>query len=144
MILDDTLVFSDAQAITATAGSTNVIDLGAAGTAYGHSAALRRDIGIGTSIPILITVVEAFNNLTSVTVALQVDDNAAFSSPKTVASSSAVPLADVNAVGKQINFPAEVPEGTDERYMRLLFTLAGVAPTTGKITAAIVAGRQTN
>lgn len=33
MILDNTLIFSEKQAITADAGSTNVIDIGAAGTA---------------------------------------------------------------------------------------------------------------
>jgi hypothetical protein len=35
MILDSTTLFSNAQAITATAASTNYIDLGAPGTVYG-------------------------------------------------------------------------------------------------------------
>lgn len=143
MILDDTLVLSDSQAITATAASTNIIDLGAAGTAYGASAPVRRDVGRATHIPILVTVVEAFNNLTSLTVALQVDDDVAFGSPTTVATGPAIPLASLTA-GAQINWPAELPEGVNERYMRLNYTVAGAAPTTGKIVAAIVAGRQSN
>ena len=45
MIFDKTLQFSDQQAITATAVSTNVIDLLPTGTVYGHAAALLRDLG---------------------------------------------------------------------------------------------------
>jgi len=37
-----------------------------------------------------------------------------------------------------------VPIGTNERYMRLKYTLVGTAPTTGKITAGVTAGNQTN
>ena len=58
-MLDNTALFSDAQAITADAGSTNVIDLGAAGTAFGHSAAVARDIGKATEILVTCNVVEA-------------------------------------------------------------------------------------
>jgi hypothetical protein len=142
MILDDTLIFSDAQAVTADAGSTNVIDIGAAGTAYGASAPIRRDIGIGTSIPILICITEAFNNLTSITFSLQVDDNAAFSSATTVVSTGAIALASLG-VGARIPFP-QLPEGTNERYVRLYYDITGAAPTTGKIIAGVVAGLQTN
>ena len=143
MIVDDTLVLSDSQAITATAASTNIIDLAAAGTPYGHTNAVRRDIGIGTDIPIAVIVTEAFNNLTSLSVAIQVDDDPAFGSPKTVATGPAVPLADL-AVGRQLPFPAAIPEGVDERFMRFNYTVVGAAPTTGKLFAGPVAGRQTN
>lgn len=145
MILDDTLVLSDAQAITATARSTNIIDLGAAGTAYGHAAALARDVGKATDIPILVTVVEGFNNLTSLAVQLEVDDDPAFGSPTVVAAGPAVTLASGGlGLGRVINFPAQLPEGTNERFLGLRYTVAGAAPTLGKITAAIVAGRQSN
>ena len=144
MIVDDTLVWSDHQAITADAASTNIIDIGAAGTAFGHSAAVRRDIGIGTSIPVYVTVTEAFDNLTSLTISLQVDNDAAFGSPKTVATSQAYPLADIDAAGVKLFWPAELPEGTDERYVRLYYDVTGTNPTTGKIFASIVAAAQTN
>ena len=58
MILDNTLIFREKQAITADAGSTNVIDIGAAGTAYNHAAPVRRDIGIATEIPVYVSVTE--------------------------------------------------------------------------------------
>ena len=142
MIIDATLIFSDSQAVTADAGSTNNINIGAAGTAYGHSAPVKRDIGIGTEIPLWISVTEAFNNLTSLTLVLQTDDNAAFSSPKEVASKTYA-LADLT-LGARLKFPAELPEGTDEQYVRLSYDVTGTAPTTGKIFAAVTAGAQTN
>jgi len=143
MIFDNTLLFSDAQAITADAGSTNTIDLGATGTPFGASAALVRDIGKGCKIPLSISVVEAFNNLTSIEISLQVDDNSGFASPKTAARSAVIVLADLTA-GKQIDFPDYIPQGANERYLRLYYDITGTAPTTGKITAGVVASRQTN
>lgn len=143
MILDDTLVLSDAQAVTASAGSTNIIDLGAAGTAFGHAAAVRRDIGIGTEIPISVTVDTTFATLTSLAISVQVDDDVAFGSPTTIATGPAIAAATLVA-GYKFTFPAELPEGTNEHYLRLFYTVAGSSATAGKITAAVVAGRQTN
>lgn len=143
MIVDNTLVLSDSQAITATAASTNQIDLGAAGTAYGAASPVRRDIGDGTNIPIIVEITQAFNNLTSLQVSLEVDDDVAFGSPTTVATGPAIPLASLT-LGAVINWPARVPLGTNERFMRLKYTVVGTAPTLGKVFASIVAGRQTN
>lgn len=143
MIVDNTLVFSDSQAITADAGSTNVIDLGATGTAYGHGSALARDVGKGNEIPIAVTVTETFDALTSINISVQSDDNAAFSSAKTIAKSGEILLAAL-VTGYKFSFPAELPEGSDERYLRLYYDITGSTPTVGKIFAAIVAGRQTN
>lgn len=140
MILDNTAIFSDAQPITATAASTNVIDTGARGTAFGHAAALSADLGKATEVLVTCNVVEAFNNLTSLKIAVEVDDSAAFSSPKEVASKTYL-LADINST-KILSFPAEIPEGADEQYVRLNYTVTGTAPSTGKITAGVVAGRQ--
>jgi len=141
MIFDATLLFSDAQAITADAASTNYIDLGATGTPYG-GVALRRDIGPGTRVPISVTVGAAFNNLTSIRIDLEVDDNTSFSSAKVVASVTYV-LARLTA-GAILDFPDYVPEGTDERYFQLRYTVTGTNPSTGNFTAGIVAAKQTN
>lgn len=144
MIFDNTLLFSDGQAITADAASTNVVDLGDTGTPYGDTRKLVRDIGKGQKpVPLWVSVTEAFNNLTSLEILLQVDDNSAFASPKTVSRSGAIPLADLTA-GKPIDYPDYVPQGANERYFRLYYDITGTAPTTGKITAGVVADRQTN
>jgi hypothetical protein len=133
MIFDLTTLLSNAQAITATAASSNNEDLSP--TAPG----IVRDIGKGKQIPLLIQVVETFNNLTSLTIAIQTDDNGGFPSPKTVWSQTVV-LADLIA-GKVI-VPEYIPRGTDERYMRLYYTVTGTAPSTGKITAGATMGNQ--
>jgi hypothetical protein len=135
MITSQQELLSDAQAITATAASTNIIDLGPVQNG------IVRDIGKGRPIPLLIQVVEAFNNLTSLTVSLQVDGDSAIGSPKTVWSET-IPLANLT-VGRVI-VPEYITRGTDERYLRLNYTVTGTAPTTGKITAAITMGNQSN
>lgn len=133
MIFDLTTLLSNAQAITATAVSTNVIDLSPRATG------IVRDIGKGNPIPLLIQVVETFNTLTSLAIALQVDEDSAFGSPKTVWSTSVV-LADLIA-GKVI-VPEYITRGTDERYMRLQYSVTGTNPTLGKITAGVTMGNQ--
>lgn len=130
MILDSTNLFSDAQAILATALSENVIDL-----------SVIKDLGKGVPIPVLIQVTEDFNTLTSLAIALEVDDNAGMTSAKVVQTTSIV-LADLVA-GKRIP-PMYLPEGIDERYMALRYTVTGTDPTEGAITAGISMGNQTN
>jgi hypothetical protein len=141
-IVDNTLVYSDGQAITATAASTNIIDHLKPGTPYGWSSPLMRDLGNGADIPLSVLVTQTFNNLTSLTVAFQVSDDAAFTTPVTVGQSGAIPLASLTA-GSRITFPSEIPEGTTKQYSRLYYTVAGTAPTAGKIFAGVTAGKQT-
>ncbi|HBR1352338.1 TPA: hypothetical protein L9L49_000757 [Klebsiella quasipneumoniae subsp. quasipneumoniae] len=129
MLLDQQALFSAAQAITATAASTNVIDTGS-----------NKDVGKYGDIPLLIQVVEGFNNLTSLTVTVQTDDNSAFSSAADVLSMT-IPLASLVLGYKSpvIMLPMKM-----ERYIRLNYTVTGTAPTTGKVTAGITGGVQTN
>jgi hypothetical protein len=141
MIFDRTLLFSNAQAVTATAPSTDTVDLLATGTVYGAAAAITKDIGKGASIPLQIQVVEAFNTLTSLTVTVQCDDNSGFTSAKDVMSVT-LPLASLVA-GRTFPIVA-VPPGVNERYMRLNYTVTGTAPTLGRITAGVTMGGQTN
>lgn len=140
MIFDRSLLMSNAQAITATAASTDVIDLGATNTVFGAATALVRDIGRGYEIPLRVQVVTAFNNLTSLSVSVQVDDNSSFSSPKTVQISQAIPLASLIA-GYVFEEVALIP-GVNERYMRLNYTVVGTAPTLGAITGGITLANQ--
>jgi hypothetical protein len=143
MIMDATGLFSDQQAITATAASTNLIDLGATGTPYGSASALVRDIGKGEGVPLFCGVTETFNNLTSMSIGIEVDDNAAFSSAVTVWTSPAYTLAQL-ATGAKYLLPDRLPVGVNERYVRLKYTVVGTAPSTGKVTAGVVMSRQSN
>lgn len=134
-------IFSDQQAITATAVSTNILDLGATGTPHKGKTALVRDIGKGTPVPILIQVTVAFNTLTSLLIEIEMATDAAFTTP-IVRYSELVLLADLVA-GKQI-FANVMPKGVDLRFVRCNYTVAGTDPTVGKITAGITMGNQTN
>jgi hypothetical protein len=141
-IIDKTLTFSSGQAITADARSTNIIDLGATGTPVGGAVALVRDVGRSVNeVEVLVT--QAFDNLTSMVIRVEVDDNDSFSSAKVVAQSRAYLLAELG-LGARLNFPCDLPEGTDERYVSLYYDITGTTPTAGKVTAAVVAGRQNN
>jgi hypothetical protein len=134
MIFDQTTLLSDAQAVTADAASTNVIDLG--------PQAIARDIGKGTPTPILVQVVEDFATLTSLTVSLQVDSVENFASPKTVWSSGAIPVASLK---QGYRFLIDyIPSGANERYLRLYYDVTGTDATAGKITAGVTMGHQTN
>jgi len=88
VIFDKTLQFSDAQAITATAASTNSIDFGPGGRVYGAAADIPRNIARSVHLPLLIQVVEAFNTLTSLTISLELDTTTTFTPDKTIGNCS--------------------------------------------------------
>lgn len=141
MIFDKTLLFSEAQAVTATAASTNHIDLGAMGTVHGAAAALSRDAFKSVEVPLLVQVVEAFNNLTSLKIDIELDSTETFTPDKTITLGTFT-LAELTA-GFQVPWKL-LPQGVNLRYAQLKYTVTGTAPTTGKITAGVVAGVQTN
>lgn len=118
MILDADLVFSNKQAVTATATSTNEIDLGAAGDA------------IGQELTIHVVVDTAFAALTSLTVSLETSANN--SDWTTVLSGPAIAQASLTK-GASI-FCVRVPQGLS-RYVRLKYTVGGSNATAGKVTA---------
>lgn len=125
MIIDKNLEFSDAQALTADAASTNVIDLGA-----------DRDIGPGEEMKIAVTLDVAMGG-TSPTMAVQVqtDDNASFSSATTVLTSRTISS---GAAGDALTLG--LPD-TNERYVRLYYDLGGTSPTV-TVSASVVQDAQ--
>jgi len=126
MILDEQNLFSDNQAITATAASTNVLDFG------------KREIAFGTPVELFVQVTEDFNNLTSLKITVQTSATENFS--------TAVDLID------QTILLANLKKGTVSSlkflpksnlgYMRLYYTVTGTAPSTGKILAGITDGAE--
>ena len=139
MILDLQSMFSDDQAITTSAASTNVIDLGATGTPPLSSTALTRDIGPGTPIDILIQVTVAHGGTSpTLDIDLEMDTVVGFSSATIVASA-------VQLVGAAVGDRASIrwiPDGTSERFIRLAYTAGGTSPTI-TVTAGIALGIQT-
>jgi hypothetical protein len=131
MYVDKELEFSNDQAVTASAASTNYVDMGVA-----------RDIGMSDAV-IAVTVTEAATAAGSATVtfAIQTDDDAAFGSATTVRQTDAIGKATLTA-GYQ--FFLKVPHGIDERYLRLYYTVATGPLTAGQFTAHIVEGVQSS
>ena len=133
MLYDAENLFSDNQAITADAASTNVIQL-----AKGKL----KEVAFGTPIPLRIQVTESFVGATSIEIKVQTDDNESFSSPTTLATTG--PIANNTLVAgyvAPINF---VPKG-NEGYMRLYYDVTvadGSSISAGKITAGIVAANE--
>jgi hypothetical protein len=144
MIFDKQTLFSDAQAITTTAASSNIIDLGVPARPVGGKANIRKDLGRGNKVPIRVQLIETAlaAGAATLTIELQSDDNEAFSSPKVVATSGAIPKA---ALVAGWIWPVEyLPRGTDERYVRLNYTVTTGPLTAGKVTAGIVAAGEDN
>lgn len=126
MILDEQNQYSNAQALTATAASEDVIDHGS-----------DRNLGIGEPLAVLITVdvvADDVNADETYTVALQTDDNEAFSSATQVGGS--VTIARGTAAGAQFVIPVP-PDTTFERFSRLNYTLGGTTPSV-TLTAELV------
>lgn len=126
MILDEQALFSNNQAITADAASTNAVKLGAG------------EFASGTPIPIFIQVTEAFNNLTSLEIKVQTAADAAFTTPVTLASQTILLANLTKGAESSLIF---LPKG-NLGFVRLYYDVTGTAPSTGKILAGIVAGHQ--
>ena len=129
MIMDKELMFSEEQAITATAASTNSLDLGA-------------EVGQGEPLEAFFLIEEDFDNLTDLTIAIQESSDDGDSDSFTdVVVSPAIPLASLVA-GAEV-FKVKLPAGT-ERYLQANYTVNGTNPSAGKITSGILLDRQTN
>ena len=123
MIIDYNLQVSDAQALTADAASTNVIDLGS-----------DRDIGPGEDMKIAVTL-DVDMGGSSPTMAIQVQtssDNSTFTTVQTSRTVAAGSAGDSIIMG--------LPD-TNDRYLRLYYDLGGTSPT-ATVTASIVKDAQ--
>lgn len=124
MILDHELVVSDAQAVTADVGSTNVIDLKVTG----------RKLGAGEAFDIVLFVdvaADAANADETYEFEIQTDDDVAFGSATELQAVS-VPRAVLTLNSFHV-LPMS-PTWTFERYLRVRYDVGGTTPS---ITATI-------
>lgn len=127
-MLDKENMFSDAQAITAAAKSTNVIDLSDAG----------RDIGVGENLYVGVFVSTAFTDAGSdstLTVDLEQDDDSGMASPVKVQEVGILPA--LAAIGAKIISRID-PLKITERYLQLSYTPNNGNLTTGAVKAYLV------
>lgn len=123
MIKDAELEFSSAQAITASAASTNVIDQGAA-------------CNPGKPMKLVCLVDTAFDSAGDagiLAIAVQSSVDEAFTSPISHGSSPAIPQASLLA-GKRV-YLADMPTHGLKQYVRLYYTVTGADFTAGKLDA---------
>jgi len=115
MFVDRENLFSNAQALTVTAASTDLIDLGQ-----------ERRLGVGEPMCVVIGCDVAMAGTTPTMIAtLQSDDNAGFSSATSVVVS---PTFSSFAAGAKYVLP--IPPGVaTERYIRVNYTMGGTSPT---------------
>lgn len=123
MRLDKYNEFSDGQAVTASAASTNVVDL-----------AVARDLGLADRMWLIVQVDTAATaaGAATVTFDLQTDDNEGFSSATTLHTSGAIGKATLVA-GYQV-LRIRVPS-TTEQYIRMYYTVATGPLTAGAFSA---------
>ncbi|WP_417244293.1 Bbp16 family capsid cement protein [Celeribacter sp.] len=118
-MIDAMGIFSDEQAVTASAKSTNSLDIG---DYRGH----------GNEMYLVIAVTEDFNALTSLTVTLE--DSADDSSFATVLSTAAIVEATLTA---GYRFAIERIPFNCRRYLQIGYTVAGDNADAGKVDAYI-------
>lgn len=134
-ILDKFLQYSDKQAVTATAVSTNVVDAGAT-----KNAAIGRDLGAGTPLFLFLSVSQTFTAGGAATLVATLQDSADNSSWADVASTGPLSLAQLTAgTSKWVGFP--IPT---RRYTRVNYTVATGPMTAGIVSAHIVDGANFN
>lgn len=122
MYVDNENIYSEDQAITADAVSTNVVKHGNIG------------VGRGEKLNLIIEVTEAFNNLTNLIITLQSDTAEAMGSPVAVLAKTIL-LADLT-LGAKFNLgEPEIGSPATEIFSRLNFDVTGTNPTTGALNA---------
>lgn len=142
MIFSAQQLFSDDQAITASADSTNVIDLGVPGTPFDAAAPLNQDVGKGNPIPFLVQVTEAMTAAGAATLTINVSTGATTALGTTIASVGPIAVADLVA-GYQSAIHV-LPNKITERYLGIEYVVATGPMTAGTVTAGITMGNQTN
>lgn len=130
MIIDKFLQVSDAQAVTASAASTDVIDFGQTNP----------NVGLDDRTSLVVTVDEAATAAGAATVTFSVQDSADNSTFADVSVTAAIGKAALVA-GYQIVIPMPTKL---RRYCRVYYTVATGPLTAGKFSAQVVAGIQQN
>lgn len=143
MILDKFNEFADAQAVTSTAISQNVIDLAPLGGGTGTNTV--RDIGSGEDVYLVVRTVQAATDSGSdatLTVTLESDSTENLATSPTVHfSTGAMAFAAFSPAGAELA-AIKLPAGNYERYLGVRFTVASGPLTAGTFDAFLTKDAQ--
>lgn len=135
MYVDSQLLFSDAQAVTVTAISTNVLDLNPDG--YGLASNLQ-DIGIGEEVYLVVmtttTITDTGSDATLI-VTLESDTAVGLATAPVVHISTGTLAFATYATAGTIIFQGKLPVADYKRYLGVRYTIASGPFTAGAITA---------
>ena len=136
MYVDKQAEFADSQVVTATAISTNVIDLGATNTL--------KDIGSGEDVCLIVQVDAAATaaGAATVTFSLESDSTADLATSPTVHFTSAA-IAKTALTAGSTQLAIKLPSGSYERYLGVRFTVATGPLTAGSFSAFLTTDAQT-
>lgn len=136
MLIDRQNAFSNEQVLTATAISTNVIDLGPLG---GDTANTIRDIGAGETLYLHILVTTALDSAgeaATLIATLESDSTANLATSATVHwTSGSLAEAAVATAGTWIAKGVAIPAGAYEKFLGVRYTVGTENFTTGKVSA---------
>lgn len=137
MYVDSQLEFSNAQALTSTAISTNVVDLRP--TTSGQTLNLQQNDGAGEDVYLVVqtqTLITDSGSDATLAVTLESADDAGLTTNARVhASSGTLAFASYNTVGSKI-MVLKLPQQIDyRRYLGLRFTIASGPFTAGAVDA---------
>lgn len=141
MLIDRQNSFSNEQALTATAVSTNVIDLGPLG---GDTANTIRDIGAGETLYLHIlvtTVLDSAGEAATLTATLESDSTANLATSATTHWTSGSVAEATLAAGYWVAKGVAIPAGAYERYLGVRFTVGTENFTSGKVSAWLSTNR---
>lgn len=141
MLLDLQNLMSDKQALTSTGTktqSTNILDLGVAGTMPAHYGATRHIIGSGNPVPFVVMVSTTFTTADAGSLRVYVESDTAtnFSTNLITHFDSGVIAVATLVAGYKFGFPLYLPPKV-QRYLRVAYTIANNF-TAGTITAGLL------
>ncbi|SFY21773.1 Bbp16 family capsid cement protein [Azotobacter vinelandii] len=134
MYIDKQAEFADGQAVTATAISTNVVDLYPLGNAVNANTV--RDIGVGEDVYLIVQVDTAATAAGAATVTVTLESDSASgmaNAPVVHYSSKAFALAELTAGATLL--AVKLPAGDYKRYVGVRFTVATGPLTAGAFSA---------
>jgi hypothetical protein len=149
MIMDTQSMFSGTIAadgtrtpqgpVTATAISTNVMDLR---QPNGTPALVDNGI-LGQDLYLVVQCIQAFNNLTSLTITLESDSTANLATAPVVHYSSG-PILLAALTANTVLVRVMIPSGNFKRFLGLRYTVAGTAPAAGTLFGFLTLDPQRN